>query len=122
MLVTAVAHGFGHHAAALQKQDLARALMFENVAQPLLVMGLLVARVSITILLIRFFPTKKRLRSFLIWLTVINAISSIIPVTLPFTCHPIQKQWDESINGNCPNPEIQVGFAITKAGQCHKKT
>ena len=90
--------------------------MYENIAQPLLVMGLNTARISITILLIRLFPTKAGLRTFLIWITIMNCVSTIIPIVFPFTCHPVQKQWKPSLEGSCPNPRIQVGFAILKAG------
>ena len=116
LLTTSVSYGFGKHQHVIPSQNLVPALMYHWIAQPFLVTGILVARISITVLLIRLFPTKELLRRFLIVITVINTVSTVIPVTLIFACTPVQRQWDESLPGHCVSPHLQAAFAITKAG------
>ena len=117
LLTTSVSYGFGRHQHVIPSRDLVNALMYQWITQPFLVTGLMSARISITVLLIRLFPTKTQLRRFLIGITIVNAISTVLPLVLIFTCTPVQAQWNESLHGHCVNPQLQVGFAIAKAGE-----
>ena len=69
------------------------------IMQPFLVTGLMFARISITILLIRLFPTKTQLGRFLIDITIVNYISTVLPLVI-FTCIPAQAHWDKSLHGH----------------------
>lgn len=117
VLSFAVHYGLGSHQNTLSPANASHALELQWIFQPLQVAATIIARVSIAILLIRLFPTKKSMKWFLIVLTGLNVAVGIPGITLIFTqCTPSRKLWDHTVAGGyCIDPNIQKSVALLKA-------
>ena len=110
-------YGLGRHQDMLQPKDRVNALLWQWIAQPIELTAMMLGRISICVMLIRLFPTKIWLARFLVTITALGVVFTVLPSAMIFSCRPVQAMWDESLDGWCPDPKIQVSFALTKAGE-----
>ena len=106
----------------LSPENALKALEFQWIFQPVQVVSGIFSRVSVAIMVIRLFPSKKALKNFLIALTALNVIVGVSGLVLIFTqCTPSRKLWDQSVTGHCLDSNIQKDLAIFKACEYYPK-
>ena len=119
VLSAAVSYGLGSHQKNLSPDNVRMALMLQWAYQPLQVISGIIARFSISILLIRLFPSKRIMKWFLIILAAFNALVGAIALILIFTqCTPTAKLWDHGITGgHCVDGSIHRNLAMFKGSK-----
>lgn len=111
-----VHYGIGRHQFFLSLspqllQQLSKAVMWQYISQPILIISTMFTKLSICLFLLRIFGTKKEWRwdlySIIAFVTVTNISSAAIVLA---QCQPVQKLWNPVLTGHCWGPDTQIAI------------
>lgn len=104
--------GLGKHDVDLTTEQLINILKWDWISTTPSILVSIVARISITILLIRLFGNKLWFRRFLIICTGFQSIVAIIVIVVVWAqCRPVQGLWNPTIPASRLNPAVQQDLA-----------
>ncbi|KAI1352256.1 hypothetical protein F5Y01DRAFT_313998 [Xylaria sp. FL0043] len=105
--------GLGKHDKDLSFTQLVNILKFVWLSTIPGLLGTVLARVSITVLLIRLFGNKRWLKWYLIFWTTFQSLATIALLIIIFVqCSPVEGLWDPSIPARRWNPNIELYLAF----------
>ncbi|KAF9871093.1 6-phosphogluconate dehydrogenase [Colletotrichum karsti] len=112
VIIPEVQHGGGRHFQYIEpKENIVKGLHLNFVTQPLCLIGLCLAKVSVGLFLLRMTPSA-RMRNFIlgtIIFTILSATGNLL--TVFFQCRPLAFTWDTSIEGGECIPPGNLKFA-----------
>ena len=111
-------YGFGQNMWDIKNPlDISKAVLYECIAQTFVVIGMVIAKWSLGLFLLRL--VKDKWHTILIWITLANLmLSSLLCLFFFwFQCEPARFLWDKSIvDGKCELP--QLGVSIYLGASC----
>jgi len=116
MIISVVVCGAGRYTVYLSKDAIQAGLQLNFGIQIVLLWSVMLAKVSIGLLILRF-ATAKRYRWTLwtvILLTVVYTI--VVFIALLTQCDPLTMVWNTSIQGQCHSPRTHLVFSYFNGG------
>lgn len=105
--------GTGRYGASLTRKDLQQSLLLQFITQPVYVWSICFVKVSITLCLMRFSPSKCFSRFLLVCMAFFLTIALAYFISLMLQCQPLTMVWDPSIQGFCMPPTTISALSIT---------
>lgn len=108
----------GRHAIYLTPYNLSRALEYNTISQPFLILGFSVPKIAVALLLFRFMKRQARfsrwfigsLVSSLVVLTMVNAVFVFVE------CYPINAAWTPGKKATCWPNNVTMDFNVSVVG------
>lgn len=98
--------------------DSSRALEFDILGQPLLMMGSTLSKISVCLFFMRLLGSARHWRILLgvmiFFMAVVNLTFSL---TTNLQCRPLEKLWNPSTPGVCWDPSVQLNFGYFQGGE-----
>ncbi|MCJ1423453.1 hypothetical protein MMC29_001336 [Sticta canariensis] len=117
IIVTRVNSGLGRHAYYLSPEQISLDLKLELMATLASVISNMFSKISICLLLIRIFTTKKAWKRALYVIMALIVATKVSSATLTFPrCKPAAKYWNPNINGTCWPQETQLAIFYYQSG------
>ena len=103
--------GVGKHITDLSKEQVIQAVKYDWYSQAPATLATCVARISIAILLLRLFGSKKMLRWYLYIITALQTVIGVLLVIVMFVqCRPLTALWGATA-GSCWSPAVEQDIA-----------
>ena len=104
--------GLGKHDVNLTAEQLINTLKWDWISTTPSILVSILARISITILLIRLFGNKIWFKKFLIICTALQSTVGIVLIVVVWTqCRPVQALWNPTVPASRLNPALQQDLA-----------
>lgn len=101
----------------LSLNDRIRALQFDDLAQPWLMFGSTLAKISICFFFLRTIGSRRPWNVVLGGLIVVLAVVNLVfALVANLQCQPLEKLWDPSVPGRCFDPTIEVNISYFQGG------
>jgi hypothetical protein len=101
LIIGQVHFGTGRYGAYLPPEDLKQSLLLVFISRPVYIWGLCFIKVSITLCLLRFSPSKAFTSFLLLCLAFLIMIALIYFGVLMLQCQPLAMVWDPTVQGTC---------------------
>ena len=118
-----VYYGVGRHQFYLSLspkllQQLSKAIMWQYVSQPILILSTMFTKISICLFLLRIFGTRKVWKAGLYFIMAFATVTNLSSAAIVLAqCQPVQKIWNPLLSGNCWGPDTQIAIGDYNGGQ-----
>ena len=118
-LATAIHWGLGKHIYDLSLPQISRILKFSWMNTTAGILSSLIARVAITVFLVKLFGSKRWLRWYLYVATVVQSITGfMVVISIWAVCKPIWRLWDPTNPGKCWTTRSPIERDLAFLTQC----